>query len=180
MQVSGLSRLLSRSELFNWETYGDWQRDRERRVDIVTGCFLLIERGFWDALGGFDPDYFMYAEEADLCYRARLHGARPAVTPAAEIVHYDGASETVRGPRMVRIFRGRVTFFRKHWSRPRRMAALTLMRVFVLSRALAYSAAARLTGRERVLEAAEQWRHVWHHRDDWLPGYPEYVPKGEG
>lgn len=179
-QLSGLSRVLSRSELFNWEAYGGWQRDRERRVDIVTGCFLLIERSFWESLDGFDPDYFMYAEETDLCYRARLCGARPAFTPTAEIVHYDGASEAIRGPRMVRIFQGRVTYFRKHWSIPRRTAALALVRGFVLSRVLGYDILARVAGHNRFSGTAEQWMYVWRHRADWLSGYPGYVAERDG
>ena len=78
---TGLARLASQSSLLNREGYGGWARDSVRQVDIVTGCCLLIERRLWDELGGFDCDFFMYGEEADLCYRARKIGARPLITP---------------------------------------------------------------------------------------------------
>ncbi len=39
-RVLGLDRLMSRSGVFNAEGYGDWSRDTERDVDIVSGCFL--------------------------------------------------------------------------------------------------------------------------------------------
>src|SRR5882672_8693044 len=49
-----------RSEILNSEAYGGWGRDTTRHVDIVTGCFLLIDRKLWDQLKGFDPAFFMY------------------------------------------------------------------------------------------------------------------------
>lgn len=66
----GLRGALSRFEFFNPEGMGHWPRDTVREVDIVAGCFLLMERSFWNALGGFDARFFMYGEEADLCARA--------------------------------------------------------------------------------------------------------------
>ena len=92
----GLRALFKNSPIFSSELYGGWSRDRVREVDIVSGCFFLIKRSLWDRLGGFDPAYFMYGEEADLCLRARTFGARPVVTPEATIIHYGGASEAVR------------------------------------------------------------------------------------
>lgn len=70
----GLRGALSRFEFFNPEGMGHWPRDTVREVDIVAGCFLLMERSFWNALGGFDARFFMYGEEADLCARARRRG----------------------------------------------------------------------------------------------------------
>ena len=99
----GLTGLFPQSRLFNAEAYGGWKRDTEREVDIVTGCFFLIEHRFWDTLGGFDPLFFMYGEEADLCLRARPLGARPRITPDARIVHYGGASERVRAEQIIRV-----------------------------------------------------------------------------
>ena len=65
-RVTGLNGVFRRSALFNSEYYGDWPRDSVREVDIVTGCFFLIRRDFWDRLGGFDPAFIMYGEEVDM------------------------------------------------------------------------------------------------------------------
>jgi hypothetical protein len=43
-QVLGVNSILRGSERFNPEGYGGWKRDRVRAVDIVTGCFFLIDR----------------------------------------------------------------------------------------------------------------------------------------
>lgn len=168
----GLSAAFPRSEALNPEVYGGWPRDTERAVDIVSGCFLLIRRALWERLGGFDPDFFMYAEEADLCLRAARLGARPWVTPEAEIVHHGGASQAVRGERTVRLLTGKVTLMDRHWSGPARALGRGLYRLAVLIRLAGYGAAARLGGRARHAEAAAAWRLVWARRADWLGGYP--------
>jgi hypothetical protein len=76
----GLSFFRS-SPVFYSEGYGGWPRNTVRRVDLVTGCFFLIDRDLWERLCGFDPTFFMYGEEADLCLRAATLGAKPTVTP---------------------------------------------------------------------------------------------------
>ena len=42
-QAVGLQHFFPENEFISWEDYGGWQRDRERAVDIVAGCFLLID-----------------------------------------------------------------------------------------------------------------------------------------
>ncbi len=40
----GLTSLLPRSDVFDTEALGSWNRDTVREVDIVVGCFLLIKK----------------------------------------------------------------------------------------------------------------------------------------
>jgi N-acetylglucosaminyl-diphospho-decaprenol L-rhamnosyltransferase len=87
-QAIGFSKIFNKNSIWSSESYGGWARDSIRDVDIVTGCFFLIERTLWEKLGGFDLQFFMYAEEADLCFRARKLGARALFTPDATIIHY--------------------------------------------------------------------------------------------
>ena len=169
-RTTGLTGLFRRSELFNPESYGDWQRDTERSVDIVTGCFFLIPRDFWNRLGGFDLAYVMYGEEADLCLRAMTFGARPSITPAATIIHYGGASETVRTDRMVRILRAKATLIRRHFSPGTRSVGLLLFQLWPLTRAIA----GRFGIRKRGSETGGTWLEIWRRRGEWVPGYPQY------
>lgn len=76
-QITGLSRMFPRSDLFNYEAIGGWRRDSVREVDIVVGCFLAIPTELWRKLGGFNERYFMYGEDADLSSRAM--GYRPMI-----------------------------------------------------------------------------------------------------
>src|SRR5204863_9530333 len=69
-RTTGLSGIFPSSRHFNSDSYGRWDRSTVGEGDIVTGCFLLIQRGFWQRLGGCDAKFFMHGEEADLCRRA--------------------------------------------------------------------------------------------------------------
>ena len=137
MRASGLAGLFRDSPVFNAEAYGGWRRDSPREVDIVTGCLFLIRRETWDRLGGFDPSYVMYGDEADLCRRAQAIGLRPMITPAAEIVHYAGASETVRADKGVRLYRALMTLIHRHFPPWQRPLARALLLATPMTRALA-------------------------------------------
>ena len=63
--------------------------------DWVTGAFILIDRDDYDRIGGWSPDYWMYAEDADLCRRAQNIGLRVACAPAIEVFHAHGGSSRI-------------------------------------------------------------------------------------
>lgn len=165
----GLTALFPGSELFNSEPYGDWQRDSVREVDIVTGCLLLITKRLWDDLDGFQPRYFMYGEEADLCLRARAEGASPLLTPGATIIHYGSASDS--GNKAVSVAAARMTLIREHWTPTRRRLGVGLSWASALTHHVGYSLAARFLSRPGVKAQANLHEKVWLERDRWLPGY---------
>lgn len=167
-QALGLNSLFRNSAVMNPESYGGWDRSTERQVDIVSGCFLMIARADWQALGGFDPAFFMYGEEADLCLRAaRDLGARPRVTPEARIVHHAGASERVREDKMVRLLGAKVRLIRRHLPPGQQGLALALFAAWPLSRWGALAVLARL-GSARRQEGARVWKAIWDRRGEWL------------
>ncbi len=172
-RVSGLSGLLPRSELFNSEVYGRWPRDTERGVDIVSGCFFLMRRADWDRFGGFDPDFVMYGEEADLCHRAWDQGFRPRITPEATIVHYGGASEAVRADKMVRLMKAKVELIKRHFSPSTRHLGRWLFGLWPLSRAMAFGVAGTLSGKPNWREKAATWGEIWRRRKEWKGGYSD-------
>ncbi|MGB3246952.1 MAG: glycosyltransferase, partial [Sulfitobacter sp.] len=175
-QFLGLSSLFSGSPLFNPEGYGGWLRHEEREVDIVTGCFFLIKRTFWYELNGFDGTYVMYGEEANLCLRARKHSARPRITPEAEIIHYGGASETVRADKVVRLITAKTTLVRHYFPAWQKPLGLMLLRLWPWSRMQAARFRAKATGKKQHREAAENWSEVWMRRSEWRSGYPKRCP----
>lgn len=166
-RIMGISAALKNHRLVS-EAYGGWAMDTVRRVDIVTGCFLLIPRPLWEALEGFDPRFFMYGEEADLCLRAtRDFGADPHYTPDAVIVHYGGASEPVRTDKMVRLFRAKLDLIRAHFPAWQRPLGLFLFRMIPWSRARLLALAARLLPRAGLKTAAAAWGEIWARRGEW-------------
>jgi N-acetylglucosaminyl-diphospho-decaprenol L-rhamnosyltransferase len=79
----------------------DYDHDRPGDVDWVSGSCFLIRRTAWNAIGGFDEGYFMYAEDSDLCWRARQAGWTVTFEPAAEAVHVQGVSTDRHPYRMI-------------------------------------------------------------------------------
>ncbi len=171
-RVAGLSGLLRRSETFNPETYGLWERDQIREVDIVVGCLFLMRRADWDALGGFDSAFVMYAEEADLCLRARAAGHRPMMTPDAQIIHYGGASETVRADKMVRLMRAKTELVKRHFRPGTRHLGRALFALWPWSRWVATRVAGSLTGNASLKEKSRTWGEIWKRRSEWKDGFP--------
>lgn len=58
----------------------------------LLGAVMLIPKGVFDAVGGFDEHFFLYREETDLCRRILKNGFKIYYTPSAHIVHAGGAS----------------------------------------------------------------------------------------
>lgn len=71
---------------------GGWNPERARCVDWAIGAFLLVRRNAWDAVGGFDPSQWMYAEDLDLGWRVAAAGFRTWYEPQAVVLHQGGAS----------------------------------------------------------------------------------------
>lgn len=169
----GLTYLFPKSEVFNGEAYGAWARDHEREVDIVTGCFLMIDRDWWEALGGFDRTFFMYGEEADLCHRAVARGARPMITPEATIVHLGGGSEASSADKLVKTLRGKVTLMRVHWGPVAKTFGVAMFLWLSFSRYAANiiikPAARRGAGNDNDVN---RWVTVWRRRREWIAGWP--------
>jgi GT2 family glycosyltransferase len=61
--------------------------DVEKKVDWVTGAFMIIKRELVEDIGYFDENYFMYYEETDLCYRAKKRDWQVIYDPAPQVIH---------------------------------------------------------------------------------------------
>jgi GT2 family glycosyltransferase len=57
-------------------------------VDTVIGAAMLFRTRLFKTVGSFDPVFFLYHEEGDLCRRARYHGFEIHVIPDAKIFHW--------------------------------------------------------------------------------------------
>ena len=171
--ASGLARSFPRSGVFNREVYANWSRDTPRQVDVVTGAMMLVSRSLWEQLDGFDPIYFLYSEEVDLCYRAHKLGARPMATPLARLYHEGGGAQPNRGKRLIFLLQGKATFMHRHWGPVRRRAGKLLLLLWPLSRKCTLSITARLCPDNLVRYKAAEWQKVWQARERWLSGYPE-------
>ncbi len=67
------------------------QHDGVRDVFYVSSAAMLVRADLFRELEGFDPDTFPGSEDLDLCWRARLAGARVMVAPDARARHHEAA-----------------------------------------------------------------------------------------
>ena len=174
----GLTWMFPKSNLFNPESIHSWDSlTNERDVDIVVGCFLLIEKSMWDKLGGFNPRFFMYGDEVDLCIRARKLGAQPRITPTATIIHYGGGSEPSSEDKLVKVFKGRITVMKAHW---RPLSALLGRWLLLTTAGLRALGSLALRPPERKGAGLDGRSHVWHavfrRRKEWSGGWKLPVP----
>ena len=70
----------------------DWDRATPRVVDWVSGACMLMPRAAFDAVGGFDERFPLYAEELDIATRLRDAGWHVLFTPDVEVIHAVGVS----------------------------------------------------------------------------------------
>lgn len=67
---------------------------KPKDVAYVTGADLMMKRSVIDKYGAFDPRFFMYFEETEMCCRIKRAGFKIMSVPEAEIFHFQGASTT--------------------------------------------------------------------------------------
>ena len=65
-------------------------------VDAVSGAVMLMPRGLFERIGGFDAGYRLHAEDLDLCRRARAEGALVACANDVRVLHVRGVSSRPR------------------------------------------------------------------------------------
>ena len=103
--------------------YPDQQRVRINfsklpgKIASVGGASMIARRQVFEQLGGFDPNFFLYGEETDLCLRARQRGHEVGYVESVEVRHIGGASERGKDPYEVwtRRANGLHQFWSKHY-----------------------------------------------------------------
>jgi GT2 family glycosyltransferase len=60
---------------------------QQREITFPSGAAMVMRRNAWEAIGGFDPTYFMYGEDLDLGLRLWLTGQCVGLLPSARVSH---------------------------------------------------------------------------------------------
>lgn len=68
--------------------------DEEGEVFFSSGCASLLRREMLDDIGLFDEDFFAYADETDMGWRAQLAGWKCTYNPKAVVYHHHSASSS--------------------------------------------------------------------------------------
>jgi len=95
-RLSGLSRLFPNSERFGQYNLSYLPPDLVTEVDSVVGAFMLMRADALAQAGLLDEQYFMYAEDLDLCYRMKQLGWQVWYNAGVTVLHYKGRSSRQR------------------------------------------------------------------------------------
>jgi len=87
-QTVGLSKLFPKSKRFGRHNMGHLPLDDVHEMDAGSAACLMLRRSALDRVGFFDPRYFMFGEDLDLCYRLRLGGWKIFYLPSATATHH--------------------------------------------------------------------------------------------
>lgn len=102
-------------KLPNFHRVDDEYYQKRSSVDWVGGTFMMARVNELKKVGFFNEDYFMYFEDADLCYRLKKGGVEVMINPFITIKHKGGASSA--DPRLAQ-FKGELSglkiFYKSH------------------------------------------------------------------
>jgi N-acetylglucosaminyl-diphospho-decaprenol L-rhamnosyltransferase len=149
VRASGLSRFIPNRWQPRWSTH--WDHSESREIDAAIAAVMAVRADTWDAVGGLDETSFMYAEDFDLCWRARTLGFASWFEANAEFVHLGGASSSARwsgGQRGEAVARAEAAMIRRHFSPIRARLALAFMRYGLAARFVCF----RMIGRGLAAE----------------------------
>jgi len=115
---AGMATRFTRS----FKSFRHWLDEEEhidgRRVDMVSGACFLMRRGYFEEIGGFDENLFLFEEEFDVFYPAVRRGLQVRYCTDATVIH--GAGKSVQANRMAafarfHLYRSKYYAFRKHY-----------------------------------------------------------------
>jgi GT2 family glycosyltransferase len=91
-KITGLAACFPSSRLFAAYYAGHLDSRTSHPVDILSGAFLMVRKEVLDKTGGFDEQFFMYAEDIDLSYRIKKAGFQNYYLASTSIIHFKGES----------------------------------------------------------------------------------------
>jgi GT2 family glycosyltransferase len=166
-----LSSVFAGSRWFDPEMPRPWTSEVQQ-VPVVGGGFMLVSRRAWEDTGGFDPGFFMYGENADLCLRASALGYRPTVTGRA-VYRHEGGAPPNSPDKLVMLFTGKATLMRRHVGEGG--VRLLLLGVFLRAQ-IGRLVRARPARKRPPTAKGKEWRKLWELRREWSRGWPRPEP----
>lgn len=95
-RLFGLSKIFRGSAKFNGYFLPEADLTKPHDIDLCISHFMLVTRKAYDAVGGFDEDYFLYGEDVDFCYMLKQKGFRIMYLPQWEATHLKGGNVGIR------------------------------------------------------------------------------------
>jgi N-acetylglucosaminyl-diphospho-decaprenol L-rhamnosyltransferase len=104
---------------------------------FVSGACFLVKKERFSEIGGFDPQFFLFSEDTDLCRRLAGRGGKILYTPEVTVKHFWGGSTGQDyHASLRRMHQSLLLYFKKYFA-GRRLSRLFLAFLFMLDRVLA-------------------------------------------
>jgi N-acetylglucosaminyl-diphospho-decaprenol L-rhamnosyltransferase len=132
-KMTGLTKLFPRSESFARYYMGHLSEKHVHEVDALAGACMLVRKEVLDKTGGFDEQYFMYAEDIDLSYRIQQAGYKNYYFPQTPIIHFKGESTRKDKHYVYLFYKAMIQFARKHFRKNRTLEAAIHFRAWLAS-----------------------------------------------
>ncbi|WP_291859729.1 glycosyltransferase family 2 protein [Marinilabilia sp.] len=127
LRFSGLHRLFTSNAQKHQYYARKVPNAQPAKVPVLSGAFMAVSRKAMEATDGFDPGFFMYAEDIDLSVRISKAGMEVWYNPAITAIHFKGET-TRRCAKFPSLFYdSMVTFYKKYYSG--KHSALTLLTI---------------------------------------------------
>ena len=123
-EITGLSRLFSRSKVFNYWKMGYFSHNRIRRVDQPQGACLLTTRSIVDMVGPWDERFFLFFSDVDWCRRVKRRRKKIYFYPEAKAIHKKG--DSVYRYRIKSLFYSHRDFIEYFWKYNRKIWQLPI------------------------------------------------------
>lgn len=86
----------------------------EPKQKAIMGSFMLIPKKVLNVVGLFDPDFFMYCEELELCNRILKGGYKIEQTREVSVIHAHGASSNQEWSQKQKLLSNALLYFKIH------------------------------------------------------------------
>ncbi|MHC1726446.1 MAG: glycosyltransferase family 2 protein [Syntrophobacteraceae bacterium] len=133
-------------------------------IACVMGACQIIRTDLIKSIGGFDEDFFLYAEDQDICLRVRKQGSEIGYIDDVVIIHHGGMSERDNLPAEIvrKKVKAEILFCQKHY-RPETLRSIrrqqrvrALWRIFSIKLLLSVA-----SDKDSLLLKLAKYRVVW-------------------
>lgn len=130
-KLSGLTCLFPHSKFFAKYYFGNLSEKENQIIDSISGAFFFGRKEVLDKTGGFDEQFFMYAEDIDLSYRVQQAGYKNYYFSETVIIHFKGESTKKDFKYVAQFYKAMAQFSKKHFSKFSSSLFSSLINIFI-------------------------------------------------
>ena len=116
-KLLGLDRIFPNSRWAGKYNLTYLDPEKVHKVDAISGSCMLIKSKIFEAINGFDENFFMFGEDLDLCKRVWEENYEIHYLPKTKIIHYKGQSvKTATYDSREAFYKSMKIYIKKHYS----------------------------------------------------------------